>query len=542
MNSIIELEATGCEYAGWGWHDGVRLSAQDEGYDTLAFIGVEYPAEYVINPSRGWRLGSGVVVSDLGLNMIRSQIIAPDGSIVSDSGERMIYGQSYSVCNLDDDSVNDNGVRFSRIMNEEEYIWRLSARDSIGRYLEMNMEIDGLQKGTVRKAVAEKRYIDAESVELSKETLELFVGEKDTLLADVKPITAMERSVEWMSSNPQVVSVSENGELHALKYGNAVITCRTVSDGHTAVCNVKVKEFSEVKKIETASRMLENGEMLVEFSVTTNRETELLRVQNESDNTVRLIAEDFVDTDEGRRWLFDMIFTEEGQQQLGIVAVHSDGTQSAIEKCSIAVECSKVISAAYDPPVSRVGSPAKAIVVTSKGAKYLALYTEDGSQIAVYSDTQYAVVLDNRKIWQVPYVFNGKGDRQLSFKASADNKMFSEPGEFAELKVGIAPKITYAVYNYYEDADGSILLVFTVKTGIDTSRISLYSGRDQLVKAVTEGYTDANGVRTWVIEHSIEAGEAFPTAITVADMDGVESEVYFAASDRENACESENVF
>ena len=77
-------------------------------------------------------------------------------------------------------------------------------------------------------------------VELSMSTLNLLVGDKFELEANVKPSTAENKNVSWKSSNSSVASVSEYGVVTALKSGSTTITVTTEEGKFTSSCTVKV--------------------------------------------------------------------------------------------------------------------------------------------------------------------------------------------------------------------------------------------------------------------------------------------------------------
>lgn len=84
-------------------------------------------------------------------------------------------------------------------------------------------------------------YTDVTSVSVNKSTLTMTAGSYyDELIATVLPDNAFNKNVTWSSSNSDVVSVSERGELNARKTGTATITVTTEDGGKTATCVVTV--------------------------------------------------------------------------------------------------------------------------------------------------------------------------------------------------------------------------------------------------------------------------------------------------------------
>lgn len=75
---------------------------------------------------------------------------------------------------------------------------------------------------------------------ISANGLILNVGNKITLLANVLPTNAVDKSISWNSSDKTVATVSDNGLVNAVASGNAVITVTTKDGAKTASCNVVV--------------------------------------------------------------------------------------------------------------------------------------------------------------------------------------------------------------------------------------------------------------------------------------------------------------
>ena len=81
-----------------------------------------------------------------------------------------------------------------------------------------------------------------EEIELSDESLTLYVGEEYELEAYVHPDDAADTELVFSSSNDGVVSVDEDGFLEALKPGRVTITVKNPASGVKATCTIRVKE------------------------------------------------------------------------------------------------------------------------------------------------------------------------------------------------------------------------------------------------------------------------------------------------------------
>ena len=84
--------------------------------------------------------------------------------------------------------------------------------------------------------------IPVKSVKISKYNLTLEAGQVETLTAEVSPKDATDKTVTWVSSNENVATVSDNGEIRAVHGGTCTVTCTTNSGSKTASCAVTVIE------------------------------------------------------------------------------------------------------------------------------------------------------------------------------------------------------------------------------------------------------------------------------------------------------------
>lgn len=94
--------------------------------------------------------------------------------------------------------------------------------------------------GKTDKCTVTVKGKEAESVKLNKDSLEMAVGDTETLTATVKPDDAADKTVTWSSSNNSIVTVKD-GKLTANKKGTATITVKT-TNGKSATCKVTVKD------------------------------------------------------------------------------------------------------------------------------------------------------------------------------------------------------------------------------------------------------------------------------------------------------------
>ncbi len=84
--------------------------------------------------------------------------------------------------------------------------------------------------------------IPVSEVTLNKSSLDLIIGNNETLTATVVPSDATNKNISWSSSDSNVATVDNNGKVVAVSAGTARITVTTVDGQKTATCEVTVKK------------------------------------------------------------------------------------------------------------------------------------------------------------------------------------------------------------------------------------------------------------------------------------------------------------
>ena len=82
--------------------------------------------------------------------------------------------------------------------------------------------------------------IPTSGVELDEEEIELAINEDIQLEATILPENAANKEVTWQSSNEEVVTVDQEGNVKGVSNGEATITVTTVEGSHKATCEVTV--------------------------------------------------------------------------------------------------------------------------------------------------------------------------------------------------------------------------------------------------------------------------------------------------------------
>ena len=161
---------------------------------------------------------------------------------------RMYYGNILSISGTES-NIQITSVKFTFYNNKE---WTSSPHLNTGSYSTSTKIWTGYTNEVVitsKETVYIKRIdvtysygsteIPVTSISLDKNTISLTEGDSYQLKATVSPSNATNRTVTWSSSNTSVATVSNNGNVMALKAGNATITAK--SGSISAICSVIVQ-------------------------------------------------------------------------------------------------------------------------------------------------------------------------------------------------------------------------------------------------------------------------------------------------------------
>ena len=104
-------------------------------------------------------------------------------------------------------------------------------------------------------------------IELSKGAAQLETGEHEKLTATLFPADASDKRVEWKSSDENVASVGENGEVVAHNPGQAVVTAKAIGaeEGTTVAAGCFVTVTASPIRVQSVKISLEPGDKAVKI-------------------------------------------------------------------------------------------------------------------------------------------------------------------------------------------------------------------------------------------------------------------------------------
>ena len=101
--------------------------------------------------------------------------------------------------------------------------------------------------------------IEIEEVRITPESAVMEIGESLVLAAEILPAnTTLDKTLSWSSSDPEIVSVDENGTVTALGKGSAVITAEAVN-GVSGKCEIRVPIYAESITVSPSSVSVYTG-------------------------------------------------------------------------------------------------------------------------------------------------------------------------------------------------------------------------------------------------------------------------------------------
>jgi len=142
--------------------------------------------------------------------------------------------------------------------------------------------------GIKRTFDIEVKEIPVESVSLPSEIL-IYRTDTKQLEADITPANATDKSLLWETSNSDIVTVDENGEIKAKSPGTAKITA-TSSNGKISSCLVTVGVKCSSIELNTTEIILEKGETSVLKAQMIPLDcTEKLKWKSSNENAVKVL-------------------------------------------------------------------------------------------------------------------------------------------------------------------------------------------------------------------------------------------------------------
>lgn len=195
---------------------------------------------------------------------------------IKKASQEITWTQQFNDCWVGDDielnAKSSCGLPITYISSDESiaFVTNENGKQILHLIKDGNVKITATQGGNTNYQPAQEvsKSINviakiASSITLNRTSAELIEGETLTLMATIKPETAIEKGVVWQSSNNTIATVND-GVVTAHKVGNAIISATTIDGSDlSAKCSIKVNPVLVTSiTISTSSASLKVGESL----------------------------------------------------------------------------------------------------------------------------------------------------------------------------------------------------------------------------------------------------------------------------------------
>ena len=215
-------------------------------------------------------------------------------------------------------------------------------------------------------------------VTLNKTSLSLTTGGSGALTATVLPADAADRRVAWVSGDPAVASVDEDGVVRAEAPGTAVITVTTAEGGYSAACTVTVAEPAPERKPVTGVRL---DETALELYVNESAVLTATVLPEDADNR----AVSWMTSDDSVVTVTRGTLTGKGEGSAVVTVITADGGLTAA--CTVTVKKQEAVLQSLELRGPDRTEVVEGTSLNLAGLEVLAVYN-DGSRTAV---TDYTV-------------------------------------------------------------------------------------------------------------------------------------------------------
>ena len=151
---------------------------------------------------------------------------------------------------------------------------------------------DGSVKAScnIRVAVSD---VKVEGITINKSNLDLGLGSSFQLTSTITPNDATNQNVTYVSSNPEIASVDQNGNIKGLNVGTVTITANA-ANGKQALCTVNVQDI-KIAKITVNKRnvlLVKGNTFNIKTSISPSNATNKVLAYSSSDNNVVTVNSD----------------------------------------------------------------------------------------------------------------------------------------------------------------------------------------------------------------------------------------------------------
>ncbi len=326
----------------------------------------------------------------------------------------------------------------------------------------------------------------------------LYFGKQAEIRAAVSPENATITDREWSSSDEEVATVDQYGRVESVGYGECTITCSaTDRSGVKAECKVIVKKPAPVLTKVKFDRKTVTVKTKAPITAVTSTNVVKLTMYN-GNKAVTTWTDGYTDDGDTRTWTETYSFSGAGERTLSFKAFNSDGEASEAKTATVTVTEAPTISGAkFTKEQATVKQKVTVKAVTSDNVVQLNMYsgkTLAKSWTGGYTDK------DGKRTWNVTLTFSTKGaNRKLIFKGQDANGALTA-GKAAYITITAAPTLSGVKFAKTSILAKQSVTIKAVTNTMATKLTMIYNGKT--VQSWTDGYTDADGKRTWKVTYT----------------------------------------
>ena len=286
----------------------------------------------------------------------------------------------------------------------------------------------------------------------------------------------------------------------------------TYGTGKSATVLITSGNSINVTSAKFASDYIAKG-VSVTITVKTGADAKYLAMYNGSSKLKTWKAADYSKISGTTRvWTVKYSFSGTGTKKMTFKASKDNKTFGTAKTASILATSGNsinVTSAKFSAEYAVKGTSVTATVKTGADAKYLVMYNGT-SKIKSWTAADNSKISGTTRVWTVTYSFSGSGLKDMTFKASKDNKTFGTAKNATILITsGSSIEVNSAKFAESTIVKGTAVTI-TVKTGADAQYLAMYTESGSKAKTwKAADYSKISGKeRVWTITYTFSgAGE-----------------------------------
>lgn len=264
---------------------------RDPSNQKMAKVTVEGEGEVTITASIG---PTGKVSASCKIKILPTQL---EGIIFAETEKSVIIGESFVLIPLfKPTNATNKNIKWT---SSNEKIAKVNDEGTVTTLAVGECDIKAIAEDGGYEAICKVtvKPVPVESIEFQNSHYDVEIGGEKKLEVIIKPENAGNKNIKWISSNPQIAKIDENGIVKGNTKGNVTISAITEDGGYSASCTVKVVEIDYMMNVyfPSASVMIINGYYTGQINCAikngSSRPVKLTKFEIIDTNTYKTVAE-----------------------------------------------------------------------------------------------------------------------------------------------------------------------------------------------------------------------------------------------------------